>query len=85
MALADPTRLQVVELLANSSQMSTSDLAELLGTSLSLTCHHLKQLVEVGIVEKRKDGQTKFFSLDREALSLALIDVKAFSAQQFQP
>ncbi len=68
-ALADPTRLQIVELLAVHDEMSGSAIAEKLGISLALYCHHSKLLTEVGLIKRRKDGQTKYSSLNRELLS----------------
>ncbi|MBV8883754.1 MAG: helix-turn-helix transcriptional regulator [Chroococcidiopsidaceae cyanobacterium CP_BM_RX_35] len=68
-ALSDLTRLRIVELLAVQDEMSGSEIAEKLGISLALYCHHSKLLNEVGLVKKRKEGQTKYSSLNREILS----------------
>jgi DNA-binding transcriptional ArsR family regulator len=71
-ALADSTRLRFVELLAQSDEMSGSEVADKLGISLALMCHHSKVIVDVGLAKKRKDGQTAYFSLDKEVLSKCL-------------
>lgn len=68
-ALSDPTRLRIVELLAVQDEMSGSEIADKLGISLALYCHHSKLLHEVGLIKKRKEGQTKYSSLNREVLS----------------
>ncbi len=67
-ALSDPTRLRVVELLAESGEMSGSEIANRLGISLALFCHHSKTLCEAGLLQTRKEGQTKYNSLNRELL-----------------
>ncbi|AGY59360.1 ArsR/SmtB family transcription factor [Gloeobacter kilaueensis] len=72
MALADTTRLQIVEMLAAVPELSTSEIAERLGVSLSLACHHTKQLWEVGLLDKRKEGQTKYNRLNRDLLRALL-------------
>jgi DNA-binding transcriptional ArsR family regulator len=70
-ALSDPTRLRFVELLASCDEMSGSEIADKLGISLALYCHHSKLLAEVGLI-KTKRGQTKYNSLNRELLSSCL-------------
>lgn len=67
-ALSDPTRLRVVELLAESGEISGSEIANRLGISLALFCHHSKTLCEAGLLQTRKEGQTKYNSLNRELL-----------------
>lgn len=68
-ALADPTRLRIVELLAVADELSGSEIANQLGISLALFCHHSKILIEAGLVDARKEGQTKFSSLNRALLA----------------
>jgi ArsR family transcriptional regulator, arsenate/arsenite/antimonite-responsive transcriptional repressor len=67
-ALSDPTRLKVVELLAKCDEMSGIEMAEKLGISLALFCHHSKILVEAGLIQKRKQGLLKYHSLNRKVL-----------------
>lgn len=71
-ALSDPTRLRIVELLASCEEMSSSELADRLGISLALFCHHSKTLVEAGLINRRKDGQTKYNALNRTLLTECL-------------
>ena len=71
-ALADPTRLQILEILRRHSECSGTEMAAELGISLALNCHHCKILTEAGVLEKRKDGQTTFWSLNRDFLSQSL-------------
>lgn len=71
-ALADPTRLQMVDLLRERGEMSGTDLSEQLGISLAMHCHHSKILAEAGVVQKRKEGQTSYCSLNRALLGECL-------------
>jgi len=68
-ALSDPTRLQIIELLATNHEMSGSEIADQASISHSLLCHHWKILAEAGVITKRKEGQTTYSSLNRELLS----------------
>ncbi len=67
-ALSDPTRLRVIELLSATDELSCSEMANQLGISLALFSHHYKTLAEAGLLLTRKEGQTKYNSLNRELL-----------------
>jgi DNA-binding transcriptional ArsR family regulator len=71
-ALADPTRLKIVELLANAGELSGTEIAQRLSISLALFCHHSKTLSEAGLIDIRKEGQTKYNSLNWELLNACL-------------
>jgi len=68
-ALADPVRLQIVRELAQHGEMSGTEIAERLGISLALLCHHARILVESAVVTKRKEAQTAYFRANRKLLS----------------
>jgi DNA-binding transcriptional ArsR family regulator len=68
-ALSDPTRLRIVEMLMERDEMSGSELANQLGISLALFCHHSKTLCEAGVVHIRRAGQTKYHSLNLDQLA----------------
>lgn len=64
-ALSDPTRLRMAELLAQQGELSGSEIANHLGISLALYCHHSKTLAEAGLVHIRREGQTRYNSLNQ--------------------
>jgi DNA-binding transcriptional ArsR family regulator len=68
-ALADPTRLRIVEMLGNGGEMCGSEIADELGISLALLCHHWNTLEHAGLIKKRKEGVTASISLNHELLS----------------
>jgi DNA-binding transcriptional ArsR family regulator len=55
-----------------SNEVSGSEVAQKLEISLALMCHHSKVIVDVGLAKKRKEGQTAYFSLDKEVLANCL-------------
>ena len=77
--LADPTRLRFVELLAQSDEVSGSEIAEKRGISLALMCHHSKVVVDAGLAQKRKAGQTAYYSLDRDVLANCLTSFESLT------
>lgn len=70
--LSDPTRRQLVELLAGSDELSVSDLVASVEASQPTVSKHLKVLRDGGVVETRADGQRRLYSLVPDALVDAL-------------
>jgi ArsR family transcriptional regulator len=69
-ALGEPTRLRIVDFLRRRGDEATgTEVAEHAGISLALLCHHTDALVEAGVVLKRKEGQTSYWRLNRDALT----------------
>jgi len=78
-ALGDPARVRIVNKLATSDgAVCICDLIEPLGLTQPTVSHHMKKLLEVGLVEREQRGRWAFFNLKAEALqTLALVaDVK---------
>jgi DNA-binding transcriptional ArsR family regulator len=67
-ALADPTRLRIVELLTEGER-SAGDLAAEFETSRPGVSRHLRILREHGLVRVREDGQRRLYSLDPAPLA----------------
>ena len=62
-ALADPTRIRIVSLLADH-ELCVCDLAALLGMSQSAVSHQLRLLRNLHLVKARKEGREVNYSLD---------------------
>lgn len=69
-ALADPVRLRLVSLVACSPQgeVCACDLPTVLDRKQPTISHHLKLLVEAGILEREQRGKWAWFSLRPGAL-----------------
>jgi ArsR family transcriptional regulator len=69
-SLADRHRLRIVNLLlrADGKPVCVCEVQPLLGLSQGTVSHHLKQLVEAGIVEREARGTYSYFSLVPGAL-----------------
>lgn len=64
-AVADPTRLQLLSLLRGQSECSACvcDLTEPLGLSQPTVSHHLKVLVDAGILTREKRGYWTWYTI----------------------
>ena len=67
-ALADETRLQIVDRLREGEQC-VCDLTDILGTAQSLLSFHLKTLKDAGILRDRREGRWVYYSLNPEAIN----------------
>jgi ArsR family transcriptional regulator, arsenate/arsenite/antimonite-responsive transcriptional repressor len=67
-ALADPTRLGIVNRLAAADELCVCDLTECFGLSQPTISHHLRVLRDAGLVEGRRQGTWSYYRLDRDAL-----------------
>jgi ArsR family transcriptional regulator len=67
-ALGDPARVRIVNLLATTDEsVCVCNLIEPLGLSQPTVSHHLKRLVDAGILEREQRGKWAYFSLDPDA------------------
>lgn len=62
-ALAHPTRLKLIDALAELEEECVCELNQSLGVSQPTVSKHLKVLKDAGLVKKRKEGLQVFYSL----------------------
>ena len=78
-ALGDPARVRIVNLLAATSEpVCACEFEPALGLSQPTVSHHLKKLVEAGLLEREQLGKWAYFSLNRDAVEklAAVADLK---------
>jgi len=66
-ALADGTRLQIIDRLRDGEQC-VCDLTDLLQTAQSRLSFHLKTLKDAGILTDRREGRWVYYSLNPDAI-----------------
>src|SRR4029453_1644366 len=68
-ALADPHRVKIVNLLATSPDpVCVCEFTGPLGLSQPTVSHHLKKLMDAGLLEREQRGTWAYYSLRRDAL-----------------
>jgi biotin operon repressor len=72
--IADETRIRIIRALSEKD-CYTELLAERLGLSSATVSFHMKKLVEVGLVDVRREQYYTVYSLKREVLSYTLGDL----------
>ena len=68
LALANPTRLRILEELGQVGEMNVNDLAAHLHMSQPRISWHLRMLKVGGVVRSRRDGRQVYCSLDVESI-----------------
>jgi ubiquinone/menaquinone biosynthesis C-methylase UbiE len=77
-ALADPTRLRIVILLA-AMELAVGELVVVLGQSQPRVSRHVRILVEAGLVSRQREGAWVFLRLNRDSPHAALLELIADS------
>jgi len=68
-ALADPARVRIVNVLATSGEpVCICNLTDPVGLSQPTVSHHMKKLLEAGLVEREQRGKWAYFTLRRDAI-----------------
>jgi ArsR family transcriptional regulator, arsenate/arsenite/antimonite-responsive transcriptional repressor len=68
-ALAEPLRVQIVDVLRRSEQqVCQCELLPLFGINQSLLSHHMKKLVDAGLVEVERRHRWAYYSVSPDAL-----------------
>ena len=68
-ALKEVLRLRVLCALAETPELTVSQLAKQLRISQPLVSWHLRRLRQANIVQVRRDGRESFYALDRERVA----------------
>ena len=78
-ALADPARVRIVNRIATSADpVCACELNGPLGLAQPTVSHHLKKLVDAGLLDREQRGKWAYFTLKRDAVDklAAVADLK---------
>jgi ArsR family transcriptional regulator len=68
-ALSDPRRFEILEVIAESGmELCCGAVVERFPVAQATISHHLKELVDAGLVEARSEGQFKYLSARSDVL-----------------
>ncbi len=67
-ALADPTRRQIIEMLADQGELSATTIADHFAMSAPAVSQHLKALREADLVVVEKRAQQRIYRLNPDAM-----------------
>jgi ArsR family transcriptional regulator len=70
-ALGDPTRVKLLSLIAatDGGEACVCDLIEPVGLSQPTVSHHMKQLVDAGLIHREQRGKWAYYRVVSEALA----------------
>jgi ArsR family transcriptional regulator len=86
-ALADPTRFRMVQEIAEAGELSCGEVTERFDVSQPTISHHLKILVDAGLLVQRTEGKQHYTSVDRARLQglVATLPKRLSSAPSKKP
>jgi ArsR family transcriptional regulator len=67
-ALGDPRRLQMAQEIAEAGELSCGQVAERFDLSQPTISHHLRKLVDAGVLTVREAGQHRFISINQSII-----------------
>jgi ArsR family transcriptional regulator, arsenate/arsenite/antimonite-responsive transcriptional repressor len=68
-ALGDPARVRAINILATAGEaVCVCDLIDPLGLSQPTVSHHMKRLLDAGLVEREQRGKWAYYSLNPSAI-----------------
>jgi ArsR family transcriptional regulator len=78
-ALGDPTRVRLLSLIAahDGAEACVCDLINPVGLSQPTVSHHLKQLVDAGLVTREQRGKWAYYRLVQPALDALATTIKS--------
>ena len=65
-ALADPTRFEILQAIANTQERCCGELARDVPITPATVSQHLKVLTDAGLVEPRRQGQFNYYRMRRD-------------------
>jgi DNA-binding transcriptional ArsR family regulator len=68
-ALADPTRLSIIDLLAQMGELSAGQISSRFDSTASAISQHLKVLREAGLVVMQKRAQQRMYQIDTATMA----------------
>ena len=69
-ALADVTRLVIIQKLSQYESLNCSELSETFDLTQPTLSHHFKRLIEVDVILAKKEGTHMIYSLNKKMLKL---------------
>ncbi len=75
-ALADPTRVEILERIAAEKEMACAALACQSDVSQPTISHHLKELHVAGLIRPRREAKFCFYRLDRKVWAEYLAEMR---------
>ncbi|MDX1378941.1 MAG: metalloregulator ArsR/SmtB family transcription factor, partial [Anaerolineales bacterium] len=82
-ALADDTRLHILQLVAEKGEIRAQDILEVVNLSQPSVSRYLSQLTASGYLQERREGGSKVYSLNKDRIDKTLKAVKAFLLDRF--
>jgi len=85
-ALSDPTRREIIVLIASANRLTATEIAANFDISAPAVSQHLKVLREANLVQVKKQAQKRVYSINQQGMneiSSWILDVKKLGNRRF--
>lgn len=81
-AIGDPTRVRLLSLIADSGEACVCELTEPVGLTQPTVSHHMRQLVEAGLVTREQRGKWAYYRVVEDTLRSAALAITPVSRER---
>ena len=74
-SIADPTRYQIITLLAQKGPMRGLDIAKRISIAPSTVSHHMEQMKECGLIAEESVKNAKYYALSKQSAKALLEEI----------
>ena len=67
-ALGDPHRLRILQEVKKQQCMQCADIVDMINLAQPSVSHHIKQLIDAGLLIPQKEGRSIRYTIDKEVL-----------------
>jgi ArsR family transcriptional regulator len=68
-ALGDPHRIKILKAVRKQEWMQCADICEIIDLTQSAVSHHIKQLIDAGLLIPEKEGRNIKYSIDKAVVA----------------
>jgi ArsR family transcriptional regulator len=68
-ALSEPRRFEILEMIAVNPELSCGEIVEQFTVSQATISHHIKELINAGLAESRREGQYCYYRICPDVLA----------------
>jgi len=78
-ALGDPHRIKILEEVKKHGWMQCSNICDMISLAQPSVSHHIKQLIDAGLLISEKEGRNIKYTLDKEVFENYLKFINSFT------
>lgn len=79
-ALSEPRRFEILEIIAVNPELSCGEIVEQFTVSQATISHHIKELINAGLAQSRREGQYCYYRICPDVLAEYIAELQRLVA-----